>query len=352
MSPDLTTFARNLSWAPALLECCHSWLDACGDLLDRKFRAYCEGNEQLAWLLNAYQGLPEGLRKDFLLSPRVSVQFRIPDARYVPSFAAMAPDFVRVLARSSPNATADPDVAEMLAAFGRDHGVLHGIPLDFNSTFSFPARGANAGELRVLQPDLAAETQRRLETSLAALEEGNPIALEYVCLLTRRLAVREEKSRADSFGSSSFGDLIGFTLLTNVWAERAHTARLVDALVHESIHAGLFLYEAVHESLISDRNWPELVRSPWTGNPLNCYQYVQACFVWFGLAHLWRNWPAGAGGIPAEGVGQMYRQASEGFRTRPVALLLNHAGGRLVPSAVQEALRWMEQCALTTWGDR
>jgi SAM-dependent methyltransferase len=346
MPPDLTTFARNLSWMPALMDCCHAWLDACRDLLDERFRAYCEGNAKLAWLLTAYLGLPEGFRKQFLLSPPVSARLR--DARQAPAFADLAPDFVRVLARSSARAAADPDVAGMLAAFGRDYGELRGIPLDFDSTFLFPDRGPKSGELRVLQPDRAAQSRQCLEAAFDALEQGNPIALDYVCLLTQRLAVREDLSGYS--GSSSFGDLIGFNLITNVWTELVDTARLVDALVHESIHAGLFLYEAVQGSLISDKTWPNLLRSPWTGTPLNCYQYVQACFVWFGLAQLWRSWPTAAGGVSAERAGQMHRQASEGFQARPVESLLNHAGERLVPLPVQDALRWVEQCALQSWG--
>ena len=66
-------------------------------------------------MLPAYLGLPEGLRKDFLLSPRVTNQLIVQDAGQVPVVAELAPDLVRVLARSSVNTTADPDLAEMLA---------------------------------------------------------------------------------------------------------------------------------------------------------------------------------------------------------------------------------------------
>jgi hypothetical protein len=348
MAPDLTTFARNLSWAPALLDCCREWLDAYAALLDQKFRAYCRGNAKLAWLLKAYLGMPEGLRKQFLLSPPVSAELRIPDAGHVPAFADMAPDFMRLLARSSPQAAADPDLAALLAGFGRDYGELRGIPLDFDSAFAFPDRGPKSGELRVLMPDRATQARQRLEEAMGALEQGNPVALQYVCLLTQRIAVREDIS--GYAGSSSFGELIGFTLISNVWTEAVDNAQLVDAFVHESIHAGLFLYETVHGSFISDSNWPDRLPSPWTGTPLNSYQYVQACFVWFGLAHLWGNWQAGAGGVRPERADRMYRQAAKGFPARPVEALLSQAGDRLVAPPVWDALRWLERCALQAWG--
>ena len=295
MPPDLVTFVQNLSWTPALVDCCRAWLDACRDLLEQRFRAYCERNAKLEWLLTAFLGLPEGLRKDFLLSPAVSNQLLIRDAGHIPAFSTLASNFVRVLARTSNDAIADPDLAGMLASFGRNYGDVRGIPLDFDSAFPFPPRGARAESCAALQPDRAAQAKQHLEAALDVLDQGRPVALKCVRLLTVRLAVREEEGRIGDSASSSFGHLIGLTLLTNPWAERVDAARLLDSLVHESIHAALFLYEAVQGSLILDKNWPDLLRSPWTGTPLNCYQYVQACFVWFGLANLWRNWPAGAG---------------------------------------------------------
>jgi HEXXH motif-containing protein len=346
MRPDLMTFARNLCWTPALLDCCRVWLDACAALLDRRFRAYCEGNAKLARLLGAYLKLPEGLRRDFLLSPSVSGQLLVRDAGHVPSFAALAADFVRVLGRSSAGAASDPD----LAAFGRDQGELRGIPLDLDSTFSLPPRGPGSGEPRALRPERAAQARQCLGAVLDALGQGNPTALEYVRLVTRRLVVREEEGRARDSASCIFSQLIGLTLFTNPWAERADGAHLVDALVHESIHGGLFFYEAVHGSLFLSHNGGNPIPSPWTGKLLSCDQLVQACFVWFALAHLWGQWPAGSGGVPGERATQLYRRASQDFRARPVQALWNHPGGCLVSPPVRDALHLVEQLAIDAWG--
>jgi hypothetical protein len=352
MPPDLTTFAGNLSWKPALLECCRSWLDACRALLDRKLRAHCEQNAKLSWLLSAYLGLSEDSRTEFLLSPRVSNQLLSRDAGHVPTFAALAPDFVRVLARSSANAATDPDLAGLLDAFGRDNGEVRGIAVDFDSTITFPSRGPNSGELRILQPGRAVQARQRLDVVLGALEQGNPIAFDWVRLLTRRLAVREEEGRAADSASCIFGHLIGLTLLTNPWVERVDTADLVDSLVHESIHAGLFFYEAVQGALFLHKTCPEPICSPWTGKQLTCDQFVQACFVWFGLAHLWGNWPTGVGGVSGERATQLHRRAYRGFLARPVEALLSHTGSRPVPPLLQDALSLLEQNALDAWGER
>lgn len=345
MRPDLTTFVQNLSWTPALVECCRAWLAASRKRLEQRFREYCGRNGKLDWLLTAFLGLRVGRRKEFLLSPPVSDQLLGLEAGRVPAFAVLARELVRVLARSTDHSAADPGLAEMLLPLGRDYGDVRGIPVDFDSAFPFPSRGANAGELRTLPPERAHLVKQRLETALDALRQGNPVAFTFVRLLTRRLAVREEPSRPEAPASASFGELIGLALLTNPWAKRGDVAWLIDALVHESIHAALFFCEASQESLLFDRDPVPCIHSPWTGNLLPYHQYVHACFVWFGLAQLWKNWPAGAGGIPPEQIREMSRKASQGFLARPVASLLIQEVGSRVSPPVQDALRLMEQAS-------
>jgi hypothetical protein len=331
MPANLTTFGRNLAWTPALADCCREWLDDCGALLDRKFRAYCEGNAKLSWLLSAYRGLPQELRQEFLLSPRVTNQLLEGDAGHVPAFAELAPDFVRVLARSSGGAAADADLAAMLATIGQDDGDVRGLPVDFASTIYFPFLGPDSGELRALRPDRAAQATRYLEEALDVLEQGKPLALTCVRLLTRRLAVREEMGSVGNTSSCAFGHM---TLLINPWAERVDAAWVLDAVFHEAIHAALFFYKTTQGPLVLPGNGTESLTSPWTGRLLACSMYVEACFVWFGLAHLWRNWPAGAAGVRPARADQLYRQASRGFRARPVQALLKHPGNRLIPPPV------------------
>jgi hypothetical protein len=350
MDPELKTLVHNLSWTPALVDGCRAWRAACRDLLEQRFGEHCGRSGKLDWMLTAFAGLPEQAREEFMFSPAVSNQLLIRDPGHVPVFSALAGDFVRVLAQSAGGQAVDPDLAELLRPFGRDHGDVHGIPLDLDSAFSFPSRGACAGGLRAVPAELVVPVKRSLAAALDALGQGNPVALQCVCLLTQHLAIREEASRPDGCASSSFGHYIGLTLLTNTWSERVDVARLIDALVHESIHAALFLHEAIQGPLVLDRSRGDGLRSPRTGNPLNCYQYVQACFVWFGLSQLWRRWPAEAGGVPCRRSGEMHRRASQGFEARPVEGLRGHPGWCLVAPPAQEALRLLEALALDSWG--
>lgn len=351
MLPDLATYVRNLSWTPDLVEGCRSWLLAYRRLLEQRLRAYCERKANLGWMVGAFLQLPESLRRDYLTSPRVASELVTQDV-LEPDFSALGPELIRALARAGHRLGSDAEVDEMLRPFGTDHGNIRGIPLDFDSAFPIPSRPEDAGRLRPLAPARVPEVKRCVEAALGALGQGNPVALECVRLLTLRLVVRdEEPPRPYRFSSGSFGRYVGLSLLTNLWAEQVDAARLLDALVHESIHAALFIYEAIREHLVLDRNVAEglLSRSPWSGRMLGGNQFVQACFVWYGLAHLWRTWSEGCAGVPAARTRELYRRASQGFHARPVESLAGQPGWALVAPAVQDALRLLEQEALAAF---
>jgi hypothetical protein len=346
MHPDLATLVQNIfSWTPTVLDCCSAWWAALDQRLEQRFRDYCERNEKLDWLLTVFLGLGIDQRKEFLLSPSVSHQLLAMEAGRMPDFPVLAGELVRLLARSD-EAGAYPAVAQMLLPLCREYADVRGIPVDFDSGFSFPSRDANAGELRPLSPERAHLVRQRLKAALDALGQGNLVASEFVRLMIRRMAVRDEARHPEGPASCSFGELIGLVLLTNLPGERADVVWLIDALVHESIHAALFLCEAMRDSWSLDKNPAACLRSPWSGNVLACNQYVHACFVWFGLAQLWKSWPAGAGGIAAQQSRAMYRVASQGFLAWPVESLLSQDAGRRLSPPLKDALASLERLAL------
>ena len=265
----------------------------------------------------------------------------------MPDFPVLAGELVRVLARPD-KPGAYPAVAQMLLPLCREYADVRGFQVDFDSTFPFPSRDAKAGELRALSPERAHLVKQRLEAALDALRQGSLVASEFVCLVTRRIAIRDEARDSGAPTSSSFGELIGLVFLTNLLAAQADVAWLIDGLVHESIHAVLFLCEASQDSWALDKDPAACLRSPWTGNLLPSHTYVHACFVWFGLAQLWKSWPAQAGGIAAEQGRAMYLRASQGFLARPVESLLSQDAGRRLSPSLKDALALVERLALDT----
>lgn len=64
--------------------------------------------------------------------------------------------------------------------------------------------------------------------------------------------------------------------------------RIADALVHESIHCVIDHCEFELPIVIA-LGVEARVESPWTGRSLDLNTFVQACFVWYGLANFWER---------------------------------------------------------------
>jgi hypothetical protein len=157
--------------------------------------------------------------------------------------------------------------------------------------------------------------------------------------------VRDVKST--TFSSGSLGDYVGRSIFCNAHLPTVGTAVLAESLVHEAIHSLLSMYEA-------DEPWfPEAdsfspesaVASPWTGARLSLRTFLQACFVWYGLAHLWtvarRSSP-----FPPDQVDERARQARRGFLGGP---LVDHLGDlrSFVAPPILELVAAMQDRAIT-----
>jgi HEXXH motif-containing protein len=90
----------------------------------------------------------------------------------------------------------------------------------------------------------------------------------------------------DEFCSFSSCEYVGRVALVN--PHRVNEYVLAEALVHESIHAYLFLFEPTAQwGLGRASAKPSAVVSPWTGRSLDLRAFLHACFVWFGLFFFW-----------------------------------------------------------------
>lgn len=121
------------------------------------------------------------------------------------------------------------------------------------------------------------------------LHATNHVAFGFVRLLTK--VVIPMKFAGHSPASGSNGEYIGRTFLVNPHARHATVAYLANALVHEAIHAALYMADLDHP-WFEDKRWyddtPRTI-SPWSGRQLSLWTFLQACFVWFGLANFWMH---------------------------------------------------------------
>ena len=164
----------------------------------------------------------------------------------------------------------------------------------------------------------------------------------FVERMTSRIVLRSDVVHPNSFASGSFRDHAGLTLIANPQALGGYTMRLIDALVHESVHAAIYMFESLNYPLCQPAEFK--VQSGWSGRNLTLDQYVQACFVWWGLLNLWYSW------LPhnkESSASELYERAARGFHTYPVSALRKQAHGRHLSDDTWSALCNLEDRALS-----
>lgn len=122
--------------------------------------------------------------------------------------------------------------------------------------------------------------------SLAATNAG---IAGFVEAFTKSLVLQRDPQAPELFSTGSSAQYVGRSVIGNPHLAKVDSALLAEGLVHESIHSLLYMSERL-EPWVNDEEvyGSELrTRSEWTGNPLPLRSYLQACFVWYGLAMFW-----------------------------------------------------------------
>jgi len=128
-----------------------------------------------------------------------------------------------------------------------------------------------------------------LERAFELIRACAPVAAQLVAQATVLVQLRRDDGNPGFFTSASCNTHVGRTILINPHLRMHDLESLANALVHEAIHAILYMHE--QDAPLLPRIDPKapgyLVRSAWTGNELHLHTYLHAAFVWFGLFHLW-----------------------------------------------------------------
>ena len=176
---------------------------------------------------------------------------------------------------------------------------LAGLAIDSESPFAvcFNCSSVRNGSMRLEHfadgpgKDLALE---RIRTAMLAIEAADPQVAGFVRRFTLIAHVVVD-SGTDKFSSGSSGEYTGRSILCNAHLPGVSIEVLAEALVHEAIHSFLYMQEACHAWVSDEEQCSDeaVVRSPWSGAMLPLRNFLQACFVWFGLAHFWMRAPQG-----------------------------------------------------------
>ncbi|WP_158298686.1 aKG-HExxH-type peptide beta-hydroxylase [Sphingomonas psychrotolerans] len=154
---------------------------------------------------------------------------------------------------------------------------------------------------------LLSDVRERLVTT-------NPRIAGFVEAFTKSLVLQQDPQAPDLFSTGSSAQYVGRSVMGNPHLSKVDSALLAEGLVHEAIHSLLYMSERLEPWVNNEEVYgPELrTRSEWTGNPLPLRSYLQACFVWYGLAMFWAQAFA-RGTFEAERARARLEQALRGF---------------------------------------
>lgn len=118
--------------------------------------------------------------------------------------------------------------------------------------------------------------------------------------------------------------------------------RVADALVHEAIHCAIDHCE-LEQPIVIALGVEDRIESPWTGRSLDLNTFVQACFVWYGLANFWEHVDR-RHDLRTESSSALLAQARQGFeRSDPTLALEPHR--RVLHPALIDAMQGMRAFA-------
>jgi hypothetical protein len=173
-----------------------------------------------------------------------------------------------------------------VAADGRLLGVpqiSHFVPVDIGSrhsrTLDVFGHKQDGFERPPFTANEIADVLGRLEAVRDRLRSTNPRVFAFIRLFTK-VAI-PMKDPGERPASRSNGDYIGRAFLVNPHDGRADEAYLADAVLHEAIHAAVYMADLENPWLEGARWYaddaPSTV-SPWTGRRLPLWTFLQACF--------------------------------------------------------------------------
>jgi hypothetical protein len=166
-------------------------------------------------------------------------------------------------------------------------------PLDLDSpnvTSTEFAPDAACGEVRFqpLSTEVRPIVADRVATAWQQISGTSRLVADFIAKFVQDIVLQDDYDGKAFSGGSSHG-CIGRVVIGNPHLDCVTEILLADTLVHESIHALLYMQVSRAPWGASRGAFTEVARvvSPWTGAPLRVTSFLQACFVWYGLLHFW-----------------------------------------------------------------
>ena len=174
----------------------------------------------------------------------------------------------------------------------------------------------------------------RLDQAVLGIEATDPGVAAFVRRFTL-VANPVVNTETPAYTSGSTSQYIGRSLICNAHLPGVDAGVVAESLVHEATHSLLYMHEVTEPWLLDERliDRDSVVRSPWSGATLMLRPFLQACFVWFGLANFWALASTdGTGAFEPERVSQRLTMTRRGFEQGPLLALVADYAPNISPA--------------------
>jgi hypothetical protein len=228
-------------------------------------------------------------------------------------------------------------------------------PLDFDSpnvTSSVRSGEFAPNHFRLLSDHVRPLVIDRMTIARDEISATSTLVADFVAKFVQVIVLQSESASA-RLSSGSNGQYIGRVVITNPHSEYASDIEITEAIVHEAIHSLLFMALCtVPWGIDPNRTYVTGVKivSPWTGTPLDVEQFLQACFVWYGLLHFWNLALRGETLKGSDKPRIRFAEALRGFVGSPLIDNLCSEDRKILRDDVSNAIETMQSEAKARFG--
>ena len=203
------------------------------------------------------------------------------------------------------------------------------IIIDFDSPQALRVDLTSSVFSETPQPVSAALRQQiidKLSQAMDLIDSVASTAGQLVRNTTRCIRIRV--SNSESIAAETDPTTIGEVRLLNYHLADKDIVDVADALIHESLHSFLAMYELQHGSFVSFSQ-TSLVRpvSPWSGNPIPYNAFTHAVYIYFALFEFYKLlYHSSVMPDDKANIARRMNQCSRGFRMTDIVRVLGMLG--------------------------
>lgn len=234
-------------------------------------------------------------------------------------------------------ALGDIEFSRLGVAYRAPH-IGAGCVVDFSSPYSDPPFEDARAPTGAYSVNQTPELLSMLNSALQKISRVNPNAFHLICNSLKVVSLRRHEGKPRNYLSSSCRAFIGKASILNIHLSDVSVASVADTLVHEAIHSFLYEREQITRWVSRDYEARRSIRSPWTNNMLRLDNFLQACFVWYGLSRFWSEKKVKEE-FSSEYVDKFRDRALHGFSFDILAIIEKNMG--LIHESIPGELLWI-----------